>query len=275
CTKTVLLEDVDPPVLTCPSSPQTLGCNAPFTFTVEATDNCEIVTLAYDVIFDPPASGTFMDNTDGTFTIEFTETGSAVATFTAIDACGNMADCVIEFSADCEQGEGCTPGYWKQEHHFCSWPAPYEPNQMFSMWFDDAFAGKSLLTVLSQPASSDPGPNQLNSLGRHTVAALLNAASLDVAYDLGPAAVVEMFNDAYPGDKSDYNGVKAIFRGFNEQGCPLGNCNPADLDGDDQAGISDFLILVGNWGTGGAGDYDDSNVVDVVDLFFLFQHWES
>ncbi|MHC4766556.1 MAG: hypothetical protein ACYTF2_15785, partial [Planctomycetota bacterium] len=275
CTKTVLLEDVDPPVLTCPSSPQTLGCNAPFTFTVEATDNCEIVTLAYDVIFNPPASGTFMDNTDGTFTIEFTETGSAVATFTATDACDNMADCVIEFSADCEQGEGCTPGYWKQEHHFCSWPAPYEPNQMFSMWFDDAFAGKSLLTVLSQPASSDPGPNQLNSLGRHTVAALLNAASLDVAYDLGPAAVVEMFNDAYPGDKSDYNGVKAIFRGFNEQGCPLGNCNPADLDGDDQAGISDFLILVGNWGTGGAGDYDDSNVVDVVDLFFLFQHWES
>jgi hypothetical protein len=275
CTKTVVLEDSNPPVLTCPSSPQVLGCNAPFTFTVEATDNCEIVTLAYEVIFSPPASGTFTDNTDGTFTIEFTETGSAAATFTATDACGNTTDCVIDFSADCEQGEGCTPGYWKQEHHFCSWPAPYEPNQMFSMWFDDAFAGKSLLTVLSQPASSDPGPNQLNSLGRHTVAALLNAASLDVAYDLGPAAVIEMFNDAYPGDKSDYNGVKAIFRGYNEQGCPLGNCNPADLDGDDQAGVSDFLILIGNWGTGGAGDYDDSSVVDVVDLFFLFQYWES
>ncbi|MHC4209132.1 MAG: hypothetical protein ACYSWT_05390, partial [Planctomycetota bacterium] len=85
----------------------------------------------------------------------------------------------------------------------------------------------------------------------------------------------EMFNDAYPGDKSDYNGVKAIFRGYNEQGCPLGNYNPADLDGDDQAGVSDFLILIGNWGTGGAGDYDDSSVVDVVDLFFLFQYWES
>ncbi|MHC4317923.1 MAG: SdrD B-like domain-containing protein, partial [Planctomycetota bacterium] len=138
-------------------------------------------------------------------------------------------------------GEGCTPGYWKQEHHFCNWPAPYEPGQPFSMWFDDAFAGKPLLTVMSQSASSAPGPNQLNSLGRHAVAALLNAASSDVAYDLSPEDVIEMFNEVYPGNNGAYNGLKAIFSGYNEQVCLLGNCN--DDDGDDGN--------VPEWGTAG------------------------
>ncbi|MHC4990882.1 MAG: SdrD B-like domain-containing protein, partial [Planctomycetota bacterium] len=176
-------------------------------------------------------------------------------------------------------GEGCTPGYWKQEHHFCHWPEPYEPDQPFSMWFDDAFSGKSLLTVLSQPASANPGPNQLNSLGRHTVAALLNAASADVAYDLSPQAVIDHFNDAYPGSKADYRDAKQLLVGFNQQVCPLGNCNfdgdgnPADLDGDGIAGLPEFLILVGNWGTAGAGDYNESGAVDMGDLAFLLEHW--
>jgi hypothetical protein len=174
-------------------------------------------------------------------------------------------------------GEGCTPGYWKQEHHFCHWPEPYEPNQMFSMWFDNAFPGKSLLTVLSQPGSAEPGPNQLNALGRHTVAALLNAASADVEYDLSPQAVIDHFNAVYPGEPADYRDAKPLLVGFNEQICPLGNCNgggnPADLNGDGVAGVGDFLILIEGWGTAGAGDYNGNNVVDMGDLLFLLENW--
>ncbi|MDH3224417.1 MAG: hypothetical protein OEO23_11935, partial [Gemmatimonadota bacterium] len=67
-------------------------------------------------------------------------------------------------------GEGCTPGYWKQPHHFDSWTG-YDPEDLFSSAFEDAFPGMTLLEVLKQ------GGGGLKALGRHTVAALLNAAS--------------------------------------------------------------------------------------------------
>lgn len=62
----------------------------------------------------------------------------------------------------------------------------------------------------------------VNALGRHAVAALLNAASgPDVSYDLSVDQVINRFNDVFPGSKSDYLGLKAVFEYFNEQGCPL------------------------------------------------------
>ena len=120
----------------------------------------------------------------------------------------------------CPEGEpgGCTPGYWKQPHHFDSWPDQFDPNKsgtQFSDVFEDAFPGKSLSQVLGQ------GGNQfgLNALGRHTVAALLNAATLD--YGLSVGEVVDLFNDVFPGTKSSYNDLKDLFEDLNEQGCPL------------------------------------------------------
>lgn len=112
-------------------------------------------------------------------------------------------------------GQGCTPGYWKQPHHFRSWPAPYQPSDLFSAYFENAFPGKTLLQVLSQ------GGGGLTALGRHTVAALLNAASSGVSYDLTVSQVVDAFNAAYPGTTSSYNTLKDRFESFNEQGCPL------------------------------------------------------
>jgi fibro-slime domain-containing protein/uncharacterized repeat protein (TIGR01451 family) len=110
-------------------------------------------------------------------------------------------------------GEGCTPGYWKQSQHFDSWTAPLTPDTLFSDVFEDAFPGKTLLAVLKQ------GGGGLKALGRHTVAALLNAASPGVSYDLSVNDVIEGFNDVFPG--GDYEGLKDLFEGFNEQGCPL------------------------------------------------------
>ena len=110
-------------------------------------------------------------------------------------------------------GQGCTPGYWKQEQHFDSWPAGYLPSDLFSKYFEDAFPGKTLLFVLWQ------GGGGLNALGRHTVSALLNAASDGVNSDLTVQQVINGFNGVFPG--GDYEGQKDIFAGFNEQRCPL------------------------------------------------------
>ncbi len=110
-------------------------------------------------------------------------------------------------------GEGCTPGYWKQAHHFDSWPAPYTPGTLFSDVFENAFPGRTLVQVLGQ------GGGGLNALGRHTVAALLNGGSTGVSFDLSAQQVINGFNAVFP--EGDYEGQKNIFASFNEQGCPL------------------------------------------------------
>jgi hypothetical protein len=112
-------------------------------------------------------------------------------------------------------GEGCTPGFWKQPHHFDAWTAPYDPSDRFSDHFDDAFPGKTLLQVLQQ------GGGGLNALGRHTVAALLNAASPDVDFAFSRAGVIRRFNDVFPGTPAAYEALKNQFEAQNERGCPL------------------------------------------------------
>lgn len=112
-------------------------------------------------------------------------------------------------------GEGCTPGFWKQPHHLDSWTAPYDPSDLFSAHFEDAFPGMTLLEVLSQ------GGGGLNALGRHTVAALLNAASADVDYAFTPAQVISLFNSAYPGTSAQYEALKNQLETENERGCGL------------------------------------------------------
>lgn len=112
-------------------------------------------------------------------------------------------------------GEGCTPGYWKQSQHWDSWMAPYTPSTPFADVFDNAFPGMTLEAVLSQ------GGGGLNALGRHTVAALLNAASPGVSYNYTVSDVINSFNNVYPGTKSDYTALKDQFAAANNQTCPL------------------------------------------------------
>jgi hypothetical protein len=124
---------------------------------------------------------------------------------------------------DCD--EGCTPGYWKQEQHFGNWPPPYQPTDLFSAYFEDAFPGKTLLEVLSE------GGGGLTALGRQTVAALLNAASPKVDFCLCPQKVIDKFNEAFVCDK-DFEDLKCFFEKFNERCCPLGRAEDNDKDGD-------------------------------------------
>jgi hypothetical protein len=86
---------------------------------------------------------------------------------------------------------------------------------LFSDVFDDAFPGQTLLEVMKN------GGGKLYALGRHTVAALLNADSTEVNYGHTPASIIDSFNALYPGTKDDYESLKGDFEDGNQRDCPL------------------------------------------------------
>ena len=122
---------------------------------------------------------------------------------------GCSATCTTE-----QRLEGCTPGYWKQDQHFDSWVL-YTPQTLFSSVFDNAFPGKTLLQVLNL------GGGGLNALGRHAVAALLNAQNPQLNFGLGASDVVTLVNTVYPGTANAYLNAKDILEGYNVRFCPL------------------------------------------------------
>lgn len=127
------------------------------------------------------------------------------------------------YKCDGSEVGGCTPGYWKQSQHFGNWKAPYTPNTLFSSVFENAFPGKTLLQVLSLQGGG------LDALGRHTVAALLNAANANVGYAYGTSTVISKFNAIYPG--GNYETLKNEFAKLNETYCPLGRSEGGDVSG--------------------------------------------
>ena len=60
-----------------------------------------------------------------------------------------------------EGGEGCTPGYWKQSHHFDSWPEGYTQSDYYDAVFGvtSSFGG-TLLEALKR------GGGKEKALGR-------------------------------------------------------------------------------------------------------------
>jgi hypothetical protein len=114
-----------------------------------------------------------------------------------------------------EGDEGCTPGYWKQDHHACYWlDTGYGPNDDFDTVFGTDYFNPdiTLLAALKQ------GGGGYKALGRHAVAALLSAAHPDVNYGLTEAEVIAAVQ---AGDKD-------TLEMYNEMGCPLNNCKDYD-----------------------------------------------
>ncbi|MBT8477887.1 MAG: hypothetical protein KJO06_03145 [Gemmatimonadetes bacterium] len=121
-------------------------------------------------------------------------------------------------------GEGCTPGYWKQPHHFDSWPSAYNTGDTFGSVFAACGGGDSLQrpesgsicnkTLLQALKLRGGG---LNALGRHAVAALLSSST--VSYDLTPGQVIDAVNGALT--SNSYSSTKNMLADFNEQNCPL------------------------------------------------------
>ncbi len=110
----------------------------------------------------------------------------------------------------------CSPGYWKQAHHFDSW-VDYTPEQLFGTVFSDAFPNKSLVQVLSS------GGGGLNALGRHVVAALLNN-SADLGTGTTTAGVISTFNSIYAGAPTSGN-TNSYYGGFTSMFTAPENCS--------------------------------------------------
>jgi hypothetical protein len=106
--------------------------------------------------------------------------------------------------------EGCTPGYWKQPHHFDSWVG-YLPGDSFDAVFGVTYGG----TLLQGLEAKGGG---VHALARHAVAALLNASS-EVDYAAHTDDVIAAVQAAFASGK--YEAQKNIFERWNEKGCPL------------------------------------------------------
>lgn len=201
----------------------TSGSNVTFSIVVTNTGQLDLTMVT---VTDPLASDCAMvignlasgasvsyDCTASNVTEDFTN----IATVTGKNGGTMVMDSDPSSVTIVEQGgQGCTPGYWRQDQHFDSWTPPYDPTDSFaSAGFENAFPGMTLEDVVQL------GGGGLDALGRHTVAALLNAASPGVSYDLSVSDVINMFNSVFPGTDDDYEALKDIFADFNEQGCPL------------------------------------------------------
>ena len=107
--------------------------------------------------------------------------------------------------------EGCTPGYWRQAHHYDSW-VNYVPGNDYASVFG---AGPSM----SLEQAVWLGGGQLDALMRHSVAALLNTTNGDVNYTYSTSDVIAMTQAAI--NSGNYEATKNQFEYANELGCDL------------------------------------------------------
>lgn len=127
--------------------------------------------------------------------------------------------------------EGCTPGYWRQPHHFDSWPDAWtdgdgQPDVGFCEVFD---CPASL--ALQRPERGDINDISLhdavvlrgggvNALARHAAAAALNAhPDTDVDYFYTLSEVQTNVGDAL--SSGEFESVKDELEHRNEEVCPL------------------------------------------------------
>lgn len=122
--------------------------------------------------------------------------------------------------------EGCTPGYWKQRHHFDSWVATgYSPNQTLESVFNVPNSYGLDNVKLSSALGLNGGSGTSGAariLSRAAVAALLNAAHPDVDYPLTAAEIISLVNNAYAsGSRSQMLSLASRLDSYNNKGCPL------------------------------------------------------
>jgi hypothetical protein len=110
--------------------------------------------------------------------------------------------------------QGCTPAFYRKRRNRESWPDAYPRFTSFNSVFINAFPGETLLGVLRN------GGRGKDALGRHAVAALLNAASPNLDYPLTVNQVVYEFNRAILSrDARDIKKTKKLFHELNQKKC--------------------------------------------------------
>ncbi len=110
-------------------------------------------------------------------------------------------------------GEGLTPGYWKQSHHFDDW-VNFSPTDKYNTVFGvNDHPSLTLLGALKRGG----GGNQ--ALGRHAVAAILNASHPNIDYDMTVPQIIAAVQDAYA--TGIFEPLKNQLDAFNNQGADL------------------------------------------------------
>ena len=129
-----------------------------------------------------------------------------------------------------EGGQGCTPGFWKQDFHFGFWALPFIPTTDYEGVFGvDILIKKKDRTFEETPTffeSLEALGGAQNALARHSVAAILNAASPGTSFDFTVAGVIAIVQAAFA--SGDFEGAKNQLSASNEAGCPIGGQDPGD-----------------------------------------------
>jgi hypothetical protein len=137
-------------------------------------------------------------------------------------------------------GEGCTPGFWKNnadKKGAVAWgPTGYSPSDKFSSVFGVVIVvgagGKKTITdpTLLQALGATGGG--VNALARHGVAALLNSAHPGINYDMGEQDVIDLVHDALVSpDPGAIGAAHIILADYNEAGCPINQQGEPLMDG--------------------------------------------
>jgi len=126
-------------------------------------------------------------------------------------------------------GEGCTPGYWKnnaKNWDNSAWVG-YLPGDSFETVFGVDVTlnanGKATYPTPTLLEALDANGGGINALARHAVAALLNISNPDIGYGIGStAALITMVHDAIvSGDEAQIEALHVLLADYNEAGCPL------------------------------------------------------
>jgi hypothetical protein len=117
-------------------------------------------------------------------------------------------------------GQGCTPGFWKQDQHFDSWPVPTSTT-LAGAGFTNT--GHPASTTLLEALSFQGGPKVQDAkdiLLRIAAAAYLN--SFDLNYPLTTAEVVSQVNAALASnDRETILDLAETLDDNNNLGCPF------------------------------------------------------
>jgi hypothetical protein len=120
---------------------------------------------------------------------------------------------------------GCTPGYWKQPHHWDSYPVGVGPNTSFKsifFLFPETATLPDVVWHFALDGGGGPGvEGALRNLRRAAAAAYLNSATVN--YGATPAQIVQLVNAAATSNsRSTILALATALDNANNQGsCPL------------------------------------------------------
>lgn len=188
---------------------------------------------AIELFIDGTAVGATTGQGDGSVeTVDVTDELISDTVQFVFRGSGAVDDVEVCHTPPAERGEeGCTPGFWRQPHHFDSWPTDWtaadgQPNVDFCDVFDcpgsislqrperDDLEDVSLREALELRGGG------VNALARHAAAAALNAhPDSDVDYFYSLFEVQEIVSAAL--SSGEYETAKDELEDRNEEVCPL------------------------------------------------------